>query len=81
MPGSILALGAGVLFGAVGLQSMFLGATIGAASAFPDWTLFARGWVTKQIEGSDMFKAMTRPLPEGWKIVGLMLSPLFPLTY
>jgi uncharacterized membrane protein YdjX (TVP38/TMEM64 family) len=83
VPGSILALGAGVLFGAIwGSVYVSIGATIGAASAFLIGRYLARGWVTKQIEGSDMFKAIDKAVArEGWKIVGLMqLSPLFPFN-
>ncbi|NJK30321.1 MAG: TVP38/TMEM64 family protein [Acaryochloris sp. SU_5_25] len=82
-PGSILTLGAGVLFG-VGLGSLyvFLGATLGATAAFLVGRYLARGWVSKKIEGNTKFHAIDEAVGrEGFKIVLLTrLSPVFPFN-
>lgn len=84
IPGSILTLGAGVLFGVV-LGSIYvsIGATIGAAGAFLVGRYLARGWVEKRIEGNPKFEAIDQAVAdEGWKIVGLTrLSPVFPFNF
>jgi uncharacterized membrane protein YdjX (TVP38/TMEM64 family) len=83
IPGSILTLGAGVLFGVV-LGSIYvsIGATIGAAGAFLVGRYLARGWVEKRIKGNPKFEAIDQAVAqEGWKIVGLTrLSPVFPFN-
>ncbi len=83
IPGSILTLGAGVLFGVV-LGSIYvsIGATIGAAGAFLVGRYLARGWVEKHIEDNPKFEAIDQAVAnEGWKIVGLTrLSPVFPFN-
>lgn len=82
-PGSILTLGAGVLFG-VGLGALyvFLGATLGATAAFLVGRYLARGWVSKKIEGNTKFHAIDEAVGrEGFKIVLLTrLSPIFPFN-
>jgi len=83
VPGSILALAAGVLFGVLwGSIYVSIGATIGAVVAFLIGRYLARGWVAKQIEGNGMFKVIDEAVArEGWKIVALMqLSPIFPFN-
>ncbi len=83
IPGSLLTLGAGVLFGLLwGSIYVSIGATIGAAGAFLVGRYLARGWVEKRIEGNDKFKAIDQAVArEGWKIVGLTrLSPVFPFN-
>lgn len=83
IPGSLLTLGAGVLFG-VGFGSIYvsIGSVIGATCAFLVGRYLARGWVSKQIEGHQKFKAIDEAVAqEGWKIVGLTrLSPIFPFN-
>ena len=83
LPGSILTLGAGVVFG-VGLGSIyvFIGATIGATLAFLVGRYFARGWVANKIAGNPKFKAIDEAVGrEGLKIVLLTrLSPIFPFN-
>jgi uncharacterized membrane protein YdjX (TVP38/TMEM64 family) len=82
-PGSILTLGAGVLFG-VGLGSLyvFFGATLGATAAFLVGRYLARGWVSKKIQGNTKFHAIDEAVGrEGFKIVLLTrLSPVFPFN-
>ncbi len=83
IPGSLLTLGAGALFGVVwGSIYVSIGATIGAGGAFLVGRYLARGWVEKRIEGNNKFKAINEAVArEGWKIVGLTrLSPVFPFN-
>jgi uncharacterized membrane protein YdjX (TVP38/TMEM64 family) len=83
LPGSVLTLGAGAIFGVVkGSIIVSIAATLGAASAFLVGRYLARGWVEKEIEGNEKFKAIDETVArEGWKIVGLTrLSPIFPFN-
>lgn len=83
IPGSLLTLGAGFLFGPItGSILVSIASTLGATSAFIIGRYFARGWVSKQIEGNNKFKAIDEAVAdEGWKIVGLTrLSPIFPFN-
>jgi uncharacterized membrane protein YdjX (TVP38/TMEM64 family) len=82
-PGTILTLGAGVIFGiAWGSVYVFIGATIGAVGAFLVGRYFARDWVARKIEGNEKFAAIDRAVSqEGFKIVFLTrLSPAFPFV-
>lgn len=83
IPGSVLTLGAGALFGALwGSVYVSIGATLGATAAFLVGRYLARGWVAKRIEGHSSFGALDYAVAdEGWKIVGLTrLSPVLPFT-
>lgn len=83
LPGSILTLGAGVLFGVIkGSIFVFFGATIGATLAFLVGRYIARGWISKKIEGNQKFSAIDQAVgKEGLKIVLLTrLSPIFPFN-
>lgn len=83
LPGSILTLGAGVVFGVVmGSVYVFIGATIGATAAFLVGRYLARGWVAKKIAGNQKFRAIDEAVGrEGLKIVLLTrLSPVFPFN-
>lgn len=83
VPGSILTIGAGVLFGVVrGSMLVSIGATIGAIAAFLIGRYFARDWVRGQLEGNPKFAAIDKAVGrEGWKIVLLTrLSPVFPFN-
>lgn len=83
LPGSILTLGAGVVFGIVqGSIYVFVGATIGATLAFLVGRYLARGWISKKIAGNQKFSAIDRAVGnEGLKIVLLTrLSPIFPFN-
>lgn len=83
IPGSILTLGAGIIFGVIkGSIIVSISATLGATCAFLAGRYLARDWVAKRIEGSPKFKAIDEAVAkEGWKIVGLVrLSPSSPLT-
>jgi uncharacterized membrane protein YdjX (TVP38/TMEM64 family) len=83
LPGSILTLGAGVVFGVVaGSVYVFFGATLGATLAFLVGRYLARGWVAQKIEGNEKFSAIDKAVGrEGLKIVLLTrLSPVFPFN-
>jgi uncharacterized membrane protein YdjX (TVP38/TMEM64 family) len=83
LPGSILTLGAGVVFGvALGSIYVFIGATIGATLAFLVGRYLARGWISRKIAGNQKFAAIDRAVgKEGLKIVLLTrLSPIFPFN-
>jgi uncharacterized membrane protein YdjX (TVP38/TMEM64 family) len=83
IPGTILTLGAGVIFGVVkGSIIVSISATLGAAAAFLVGRYLARGWVARKIEGNQKFKSIDEAVArEGWKIVGLTrLSPVFPFV-
>ncbi|MEW6499831.1 MAG: TVP38/TMEM64 family protein [Cyanobacteriota bacterium] len=83
LPGSILTLGAGVVFGVwLGSIYVFIGATIGAIAAFLVGRYLARGWISKKIRGNQKFAAIDKAVAhEGFKIVLLTrLSPIFPFN-
>ncbi|MBD2346882.1 TVP38/TMEM64 family protein [Anabaena subtropica] len=83
LPGSILTLGAGIVFGIVwGSVYVFIGATLGATAAFLVGRYLARGWVAKKIADNTKFAAIDRAVGrEGLKIVLLTrLSPIFPFN-
>jgi uncharacterized membrane protein YdjX (TVP38/TMEM64 family) len=83
LPGSILTLGAGVVFGLVkGSVICSVSSTLGATCAFLVGRYLARGWVETKIDGNPKFKAIDEAVArEGWKIVGLTrLSPIFPFN-
>jgi len=83
LPGSILTLGAGVVFGVVpGSIAVSIGSTLGATCAFLVGRYLARGWVARRIAGNDKFQAVDEAVArEGWKIVLLTrLSPIFPFN-
>ena len=83
VPGSILTIGAGVIFGVVrGSIYVSIAATLGATAAFLVGRYLARGWVSARLEGNAKFKAIDEAVGiEGWKIVVLTrLSPVFPFN-
>ena len=83
LPGSIVTLGAGFVFGVVlGSVYVFIGATLGATAAFLVGRYLARGWVAKKIARNAKFLAIDRAVGrEGLKIVVLTrLSPIFPFN-
>jgi uncharacterized membrane protein YdjX (TVP38/TMEM64 family) len=83
LPGSILTLGAGVVFGLLeGSVIVSISSTLGATAAFLVGRYFARDWVAKKIAGNPRFKTIDDAVAkEGWKIVGLTrLSPVFPFN-
>ncbi|MFN6497994.1 MAG: TVP38/TMEM64 family protein [Nostoc sp. DedQUE01] len=82
-PGSILTLGAGVIFGIIwGSLYVFIGATLGATAAFLVGRYLARDWVARKIADNKKFAAIDQAVGrEGLKIVLLTrLSPIFPFN-
>ena len=83
LPGSILTLGAGAIFGVIkGSVIVSLSSTLGATCTFLIGRYLVRHWVESKIEGNPKFKAVDEAVAkEGWKIVGLTrLSPIFPFN-
>jgi uncharacterized membrane protein YdjX (TVP38/TMEM64 family) len=83
VPGSLLTLGAGFLFGiALGTITVSLASTVGASVAFLLGRTLARQWVEKQVAASPRFRALDQAVQEqGFKIVLLTrLSPVFPFV-
>ena len=83
VPGLILTLGGGVLFGlGFGTVYVFIAATLGATIAFWIGRNFARDWVAKKISSYPKFGAIDAAVAKnGFKIVLLTrLSPLFPFN-
>ncbi len=83
IPGSLLTLAAGAIFGlAQGTLYTFIGATLGASAAFLVARYGARGWIERRIAGNARFAAIDRAVgKEGFKIVALLrLSPIFPFN-
>lgn len=83
IPGSILTLGAGFVFGvAVGTAWVSVASTLGAFAAFLVGRYVAREWVAAKTSQNPRFAAIDRAVGrEGWKIVFLTrLSPIFPFN-
>ena len=83
LPGSVLTVGAGAVFGlATGLVVVSISATLGATAAFLVGRYVARGWVERTIAADPRFRAIDAAVArEGWKIVGLLrLSPVIPFN-
>jgi uncharacterized membrane protein YdjX (TVP38/TMEM64 family) len=83
LPGSILTLGAGAVWGVLGgVPVVSVASTLGATAAFLVGRYLARDWVARKIQGNDKFQAIDEAVArEGWKIVGLTrLSPIFPFN-
>ena len=82
IPGSILTLGAGVLFGVIkGSLIVSIAATLGATCAFLVGRHIARDWVSKKIQANPKFQAIDEAVArEGWKIRLTRLSPVFPFN-
>ncbi|MCP4118709.1 MAG: TVP38/TMEM64 family protein [Desulfobacteraceae bacterium] len=83
LPGAILTLGAGAVFGVVrGSLLVSLASTLGATAAFLTGRYLARSMVARRVAGNPTFKALDEAVAgQGWKIVGLTrLSPVFPFN-
>jgi uncharacterized membrane protein YdjX (TVP38/TMEM64 family) len=83
IPGSLLTLGGGALYGILfGSVYTIFAASLGATFAFLIGRYFARSWVSKQIQNHPKFQAIDRAVAkEGLKIVLLArLSPIFPFN-
>lgn len=83
VPGAILTLAAGAIFGVVeGTLIVFVAATLGATGAFVVARYFARAAIERRIEGNVKFAAIDRAVAQrGRRIVLLLrLSPMFPFN-
>jgi uncharacterized membrane protein YdjX (TVP38/TMEM64 family) len=83
VPGSLLTMAAGAIFGLVrGTALVFVAATLGASAAFLVSRYLARPLVERRLAGNDRFAAIDRAVgQEGRKIVFLLrLSPVFPFN-
>ena len=81
VPGSILTLSAGVLFGVpAGVALVSVAATLGACCAFLAGRFLARDWIESRLESMPRFNALDRAVARrGWLIVLLArLSVLIP---
>ena len=83
VPGSLLTLGAGAIFGlAKGVAYVFIAASIGATLAFLVSRYVARSALEQRLAGNEKFSAIDDAVGEqGLKIVLLLrLSPVFPFN-
>jgi len=83
IPGSLLTLAAGAIFGlGFGVLYVFIGATLGASAAFLVSRYVARSVIERRLAGNERFKALDHAIArDGRKIVFLLrLSPLFPFS-
>ncbi len=83
IPGSLLTLSAGAIFGLFrGVVYVFVAASLGATLAFLVSRCVARKAIERRLEGNQRFAAIDRAVGrEGLKIVTLLrLSPVFPFN-
>ncbi len=83
VPGSLLTLGAGFVFGLpIGFVIVSFASVAGASCAFLVGRFFVRGWVEGKLVNMPRFNALDRAVGEkGWLIVLLTrLSPAFPFN-
>lgn len=83
VPGSLLTIAAGAIFGiAKGTALVFVAATLGASAAFLVSRYLARSAVERRLAGNERFAAIDRAIGrDGRKIVFLLrLSPVFPFN-
>jgi uncharacterized membrane protein YdjX (TVP38/TMEM64 family) len=83
IPGSLLTLAAGAIFGLLwGTVYVFIGATVGATAAFLVSRYVARGAIERRVAGNARFASIDRAIGgQGRKIVMLLrLSPVFPFN-
>jgi uncharacterized membrane protein YdjX (TVP38/TMEM64 family) len=83
LPGSLLTLGAGYLFGlGYGFAIVSFASTVGATCAFLVGRFFARQWVASKLSAMPRFSALDRAVGARGALVVLLtrLSPAFPFT-
>jgi len=83
LPGIILTVAAGVLFGlGLGTVVVSVGSVLGATAAFALGRTLARDWVQRRIEGWPKMRALDRALGARgfWVVLLTRLSPLFPFN-
>ncbi len=83
LPGIILTVAAGALFGfALGTVVVSIGSVLGATAAFVLGRTLARDWIRQRIEGWPRMRALDRALGARgfWVVLLTRLSPLFPFN-
>jgi uncharacterized membrane protein YdjX (TVP38/TMEM64 family) len=83
LPGSLLTLAAGFLFGlGYGLVIVSFASTTGATCAFLVGRFLARDWVAAKLQGLPRFSALDKAVGEQGAMVVLLtrLSPIFPFS-
>src|ERR1700690_3963469 len=83
LPGAILTLAAGAVFGVgAGVAYVFIAAVLGSCAAFLVARYLARGAIERRLAGNPRFAAIDRAVgAQGRKIVFLLrLSPVFPFN-
>ena len=83
LPGSLLTLAAGFIFGVVyGYAIVAVGSVVGAACAFLVGRFFARDWVAQKLQLMPRFSALDRAIEHRGALIVLLtrLSPLFPFN-
>ena len=83
IPGSLLTLAGGAIFGLTkGVMIVFLAAVLGSSAAFLVSRYVARSWIERRLAGNARFASIDRAVgAQGRKIVFLLrLSPVFPFT-
>lgn len=83
LPGSLLTLAAGFLFGlGYGFAIVSLASTLGATCAFLVGRFLARDWVAAKLQGLPKFAALDAAVGEQGAVVVLLtrLSPIFPFS-
>lgn len=83
LPGSVLTVGAGAVFGLWrGFVLVSIGSTLGACAAMLVGRFLLRDWVARRLAAFPAFEAVRAAVgTEGWKVVGLTrLSPVIPFT-
>ncbi|MFC1834994.1 TVP38/TMEM64 family protein [Thermodesulfobacteriota bacterium] len=83
LPGSVITLSAGAIFGLTkGFATVWVGANLGACAAFLVGRNLARGWVERKVAGNPKFAAVEKAVTrEGFKIILMLrLSPVFPFS-
>lgn len=82
VPGSVMTIAAGVIFGLWAIPVVSVGATVGAALAFLVARYLARQSVARYAEENGRFQAIDKAVGEqGGKLIGLLrLSPVIPFN-
>ncbi len=83
MPGSVLTIAAGLIFGvALGTLAAWSGAVLGASLAFLVGRYLARSRIEEMTKSNQKLQAIDEAIGKlGWKIIGLLrLSPLIPFN-
>lgn len=83
VPGSLLTLGAGFVFGLpVGVAIVSLASTLGASAAFLIGRYFVRAWVESRLVSMPRFAALDRAIGDRGALIVLLtrLSPVFPFN-